>query len=74
MTELLASVRLLDLFLRRNILMQLVDQLMSKEFQFPLKPQQIILEKAVLFTRKLFWLFLSLSASDILGKQIYFKC
>ncbi|CAB3244682.1 unnamed protein product [Arctia plantaginis] len=66
MTELLASVRLLDLFLRRNILMQLVDQLMCKEFQFRLKPQQAILEKAILYTRKLFWVFLSLSALDIL--------
>ncbi|XP_075979608.1 odorant receptor 94b-like [Anticarsia gemmatalis] len=66
MTELLASLRLLDLFLRRDILTQLADQLMNKEFQFHLKPQKDILEKAVQFSRKLFWILMMSCGLDIL--------
>ncbi|XP_026741288.1 odorant receptor 46a-like isoform X2 [Trichoplusia ni] len=66
LTELLASLRLLDLRLRRDLLTKLSDELMSEEFQTEHKPQRKILEKAIVLSRRLFIVLLSLSGMDIL--------
>lgn len=68
MTEFLVPLRLLDLTLHRDVLMQLLDQLKSEEFQFYSKDQNDILEKAVKFSRRLFWIFLFITSSDVFGE------
>nr|XP_049702512.1 odorant receptor 22b-like [Helicoverpa armigera] len=66
LTELLVSLRLLDLSLRRDRLSQLSDQLNSTEFQFQMTAQKKILEKAVKISRGLFWWLIFSSHSDVL--------
>ncbi|KAF9417031.1 hypothetical protein HW555_005783, partial [Spodoptera exigua] len=66
LTELLVSLRLLDLSLRRHLLSQLADHLKSEEFQFNTPAQKRILEKAVEFSRRLFWILLCSCSSDVL--------
>ncbi|CAH1637268.1 unnamed protein product [Spodoptera littoralis] len=66
LTELLVSLRLLDLSLRRHLLSQLAEQLKGEEFQFHSPAQKRILEKAVESSRRLFWILLCSCSSDVL--------
>ncbi|XP_035447756.2 odorant receptor 49a [Spodoptera frugiperda] len=66
LTELLVSLRLLDLSLRRHRVSQLAEQLKCEEFQFHSPAQKRILEKAVESSRRLFWILLCSCSSDVL--------
>ncbi|KAJ8714622.1 hypothetical protein PYW07_002847 [Mythimna separata] len=70
MTEMLVSLRLLDLSLRRHLLMELWDQLKSDEFQFYSKDHKEILEKAISFSRTLFWVLAFSSSADVFVSQL----
>lgn len=72
MTEFLISVRLLDLSLRRDLLMELSDQLRNEEFQFYSKAQKNILENSIKLSRRLFWIVLFSASSDVLGEWLDF--
>ncbi|XP_030029021.2 odorant receptor 33a-like [Manduca sexta] len=63
LTEMLASCRLLDLCLRRELFRELTNQLNSKEFCFTNRND--ILEKAVNISRYLFWIFLFSCSCDV---------
>ncbi|KAJ0175117.1 hypothetical protein K1T71_009258 [Dendrolimus kikuchii] len=54
-TELSATLKLLDLRLRRNLLMEIVKQLNSEEFNCYTESSKRVLEKAIQFSRGLFW-------------------